>query len=129
MSLGSPSVSLTGREWGLGGAPHSQSDGPRSGAAAHLPCSCRAVLLAARRGSAGVPPGPHLPLSAEEARVQREGEGQQSGGARPPVHVPGGPAPRSRAPQHLWVLRSCGPTQDSTRPETDRYFRLGCKRD
>lgn len=57
---------------------------PPPGRLPTFPCSCWAVLLAARRASAGVPPGPHLPLLAEEARVQREGQGQQRGGAWPP---------------------------------------------
>lgn len=99
MSLGSPSVSLTGREWELGGGPHSRSCAP-PGRLPTFPCSCWAVLLAARRASAGVPPGPHLPLLAEEARVQREGQGQQRGGAWPPptfqvgqLPGPGPPAP------------------------------------
>lgn len=48
-SLGLPSATQTGREWGLGGAV------PRWGVPAHCPCSCWAWAAVACQRSAGLP--------------------------------------------------------------------------
>lgn len=71
------------------GFPQPKRCPPPPGGLPTLPCSCRTVLSAASQGSAGVPPGPHLSPWAEEARVQRERQGQQRGGApSPPPRCP-----------------------------------------
>lgn len=99
------------------------------GAAAHLPLQLLGCAV-------GRPPGlcwgPSWPPPAPLGRGSPCAEGRSGAaawGCLAPAHIPGRPAPRSWAPQHLWVLRFRGPTQDGTRTEMDRYFRLGCERD
>lgn len=72
------------------GSPQPEQCPPLPGGLPTFPCSCQAVLSGVR-GPSWPPPAPWV----EEARVQRERQGQQRGGAPNPPHVPPGPAPRS----------------------------------
>ena len=130
MSLGSPSVSLTGREWGLGGAPHSQSNAhPFQGGCPPSPAAAGPCCRLPARALLGSLLAPTCPW-AEEARVQRERQGQQRWGRlAPPATSHLGQLPGPGPPQHFCALRSRGPTQDGARSEMDRYFRPGCNRD
>ena len=98
MSLGSPSVSLTGREWGLGGAPHSQSNAhPFQGGCPPSPAAARPCC----QGS-GVPPGPHLPPGWRKPVCRGKGRGNSVGGRLTPT-----------ATSHLGQLPGPGPPSTS----------------
>ena len=102
MSLGSPSVSLTGREWGLGGAPHSQSNAhPFQGGCPPSPAAAGPCCRLPARALLGSLLAPTCPLGRGSPCAEGKAGATALGAPSPPRHVPHGPAPRSWAPPAL----------------------------
>lgn len=121
MSLGSPSVSLTGREWGLGGAPHSRSDAhPLQGGCPPSPAAAGPCCRLPARALLGSLLAPTCPSGRKKPVCRGKGRGNSVGGrpAPPTSHLgqlpgPGPPSPSGLRdpvgpPRTVHVLRWTG---------------------